>query len=134
MTKGMPPSATETAVRRKKLKQLGSTIRSHRSAKGWSQSDLARECWGEYENPRTGKKSAKNRDRISSIERGVSWPLPHTLAQIASKLGTTSVELAGEPAEDDQEIVSEGDKVRLKINRLVSFDLASRVMALLNGG
>ena len=140
MTKGLPPSTAEIAVRRRKLKQLSRNVRHCRTAKFWSQSDLARECWGEYENPRTGRMSAKNRDRVSSIERGRSWPEAHTLALIASALGTTPEELAGETAAqivepEGQEfaMVAVGDKVRLRVNKLVSMSIATQIMVLLNG-
>jgi transcriptional regulator with XRE-family HTH domain len=136
MTKGLPPSATEIAVRRRKLKQLSRNVRNCRSAKFWSQSDLARECWGEYRNPRTGRMSGKNRDRISSIEREKSWPEAHTLALIASALGTTPEELAGETVE--QIVEPEGQEFAvmvagngLRVNKIVSSGQAKQILAIL---
>jgi len=133
MTKGLQPSATETAVRQRKLKQLAGNIRKGRSAKGWSQSDLARKCWGEYRNPRTGRMSGKKRDCISKIELEKSWPEVQTLAQIASALETTPEKLAGETVVQFAELAMVGaGKSHLKVDMLVSTNIGGQVMALLN--
>jgi transcriptional regulator with XRE-family HTH domain len=133
MTKGLPPSTTEIAVRRGKLKQLADNVRSRRSAKGWNQSALAREIWGEYRNPRTGRMSAKNRDRISSIEREKSWPEVQTLAQIASALETTPQKLTGETVVQIAELTMVGaGKRHLKVDMVVPANIGTQVMALLD--
>ena len=75
------------------LEQFASRLQHLRTEKGWSQSDLAREVWGELET-RAGRKVAKNRDRISTYEMGKSWPDPHNLMKIANALGVSPEELA----------------------------------------
>ena len=118
-----------------KLQQL-------RTAKGWSQSDLAREIWGEITVKGTGRKAARNRDRISTYERGKAWPDPHNLAKIANALGVSPEELAPDitaSTVDRQNpeialiaVAGHMDKVHLRINKLVSLALASQIMGLLS--
>jgi transcriptional regulator with XRE-family HTH domain len=140
VSKGLPPSASEVAVRRRKQRALGDNIRNGRSAKGWNQSALAREVWGETTNKRTGRVSAKNRDRISVYEKGKSWPLPHNLKKIANALGVSPEELQREAVAQIVErdntsfsMVTEGDKVRVRLNRLLTMSIATQILVLLNG-
>jgi transcriptional regulator with XRE-family HTH domain len=124
------------------LEQFADRLQGLRVAKDWSQSDLAREVWGEQTNKRTGKISAKNRDRISTYEMGKSWPDPHNLLKIAAALGVTPEELApdltGATVERQNPeiaivaVAGHADKVMLRINKLVSFDTMTRIVAILN--
>ena len=57
-----------------------------RTAAGLSQSDLAREVWG-VQTTTEGYEVAKNRDRISSYERGKSAPKKDNLMKLADVLG-----------------------------------------------
>jgi transcriptional regulator with XRE-family HTH domain len=142
----LPLSAEEAAAGRTPFEQIelerfAKKLQAARTKKGWSQSDLARAVWGSHTNQRTGKVGAKNRDRISVYEAGKSFPDPHNLVKIADVLGVSPEALAPDITAATMErenpevaIVAHGDKVHLKVNKVISFDLASRVMALLNGG
>ena len=138
----MPRKPTRTPAEQFELDQFAKRLQGLRTAKGYSQSDLAREVWGEIVSKRTGHKVAKNRDRISSYEMGKSWPEPQTLAKIAAALGVTPEELApgrtGAPVERQNPefaavtVANHPDKVMLRFSMLVSFDEMARIVALLN--
>jgi transcriptional regulator with XRE-family HTH domain len=122
------------------LEQFANRLQQLRTDRGWSQSDLAREVWGDTTN-RSGRKVAKNRDRISTYEMGKSWPDPHNLVKLANALGVTPEELAPDIVGSTVErqnpefaivgVAGHRDKVHLKINTLVSFDVATKIMQLL---
>jgi len=78
---------------RLELELFASRLAYFREARGWSQSDLAREVWGEIET-KAGRRVAKNRDMISTYEMGKSWPDPHNLIKIAAALEVDVEELA----------------------------------------
>jgi transcriptional regulator with XRE-family HTH domain len=123
------------------LEQFASRLQHFRTEKGWSQSDLAREVWGEIET-RAGRKVAKNRDRISTYEMGKSWPDPHNLMKIASALGVPPEELAPDitAATVDRQnpefamtvVAGHSDKCHLKVNKLVPWSIATMVSQLLD--
>jgi transcriptional regulator with XRE-family HTH domain len=123
------------------LEAFASKLQHLRTERGWSQSDLAREVWGEIET-RAGRKVAKNRDRISTYEMGKSWPDPHNLTKIASALGVSPEELAPDitaSTVDRQNpeialiaVAGHHDKVHLKVNKLVSMNIATMIMQLLD--
>ena len=123
------------------LEQFASRLQDFRKEKGWSQSDLAREVWGEIET-RAGRKVAKNRDRISTYEMGKSWPDPANLTKIAKALGVPPEELAPDitaSTVDRQNpeialiaVAGHHDKVHLKVNKLVSMNIATMIMQLLD--
>ena len=75
------------------LEAFASRLQHFRTEKGWSQSDLAREVWGEI-TTKAGRTVAANRDRISTYELAKSWPDPHNLIKIAAALGVPPEELA----------------------------------------
>jgi transcriptional regulator with XRE-family HTH domain len=122
------------------LEQFASRLQHFRNEKGWSQSDLAREVWGEMET-KTGRKVARNRDRISTYEMGKSWPDPANLAKIANVLDVPAEELAPDITASTVErqspelaltmIAGHHDKVHLKINKLISFEVATEIMQVL---
>jgi transcriptional regulator with XRE-family HTH domain len=144
-TRRLPPApagaAGRTRVMQMELEQFASRLHDFRNQKGWSQSDLAREVWGEIEN-RAGRKVAKNRDRISTYEMGKSWPDPHNLTKIAAALGVAPEELAPDitAATVDRQnpeialiaVAGHQDKVHLKVNKLVSMNIATLIMQLLD--
>jgi ribosome-binding protein aMBF1 (putative translation factor) len=78
-TRRLPPSPAGTAGRTRimqiELEQFADQLYAARIAKGWSQSELARQVWGEL-TTKAGRKVARNRDRISTYEKGKSWPDP----------------------------------------------------------
>ena len=74
------------------LQHFAKRLAQFRIAKNLSQSDLARAVWGEMSTT-TGRKAARNRDRISSYEKGKGWPDPANLLKIANILGVNPGEL-----------------------------------------
>ena len=117
------------------LEQFASRLHRLRTEKGWSQSDLAREVWGELET-RAGRKVAKNRDRISTYEMGKSWPDPHNLMKIAGALGVSPEELA--PDITAATVDRQNPEIALvavaghHVNKLVSMNIATLIMQLLD--
>lgn len=143
-TRRLPPApagaAGRTRVMQLELEQFASRLQAFRTAKGWSQSDLAREVWGVL-TTKAGREVAKNRDRISTYEMGKSWPDPHNLMKIANALGVSPEELAPDITASTVErqnpelaitaVAGHADKVYLKVNKLVSFAVATQIMQLL---
>ena len=123
------------------LEQFADRLQAARVAKGWSQSELARQVWGELIT-KAGRKVARNRDRISTYEKGKSWPDPHNLKKIAEALGMTVEELApdilGSTVERQNPefamtvVAGHADKVHLKVNKLVPWNIATMVSQLLD--
>jgi transcriptional regulator with XRE-family HTH domain len=144
-TRRLPPApagaAGRTRIMQMELEQFASKLQALRIAKDWSQSDLAREVWGETET-RAGRKVAKNRDRISTYEMGKSWPDPHNLTKIANALGVSPEELAPDITAATVErqnpeiaviaVAGHADKVHLKVNKLVPMSIATLIMQLLD--
>jgi transcriptional regulator with XRE-family HTH domain len=123
------------------LERFADQVFKLRTAKGWSPSRLAREIWGETTN-KEGRKVAKNRDRISVYEKAKSWPDPHNLAKLAKALDTTPEQLAPDitaSTVDRQNpeialiaVAGHTDAVHLKVNKLVSMNIATLIMQLLD--
>jgi transcriptional regulator with XRE-family HTH domain len=123
------------------LDAFADRLHAARIAKGWPQSELARQVWGEIVAQDTGRKVARNRDRISAYEKGRSWPDPHNLKKIAEALGVKPEELAPDITGSTVErqnpefamtaIAGHADKVHLKANKLVRWDTATKVSQLL---
>ena len=109
--------------------------------KGWNYSDLARAVWGHTET-KTGYKVAKNRDRISVYVAGKAVPDTRNLKKIADVFGVEVAELAPErigdamieqqnPSYSITKVQGEGDKVFLRVNKLVPEQVAAKIMFLL---
>jgi transcriptional regulator with XRE-family HTH domain len=145
----LPPSAAEAVAGRTPTVQVGmeqfaNRLHDLRTVKGWSQSELARQIWGEQTDKRTGRKSAKNRDRISCYEAGTSFPDPHNLSKLANALDVTpealAPDLTGATVERQNpelalvSVAGHSDKVMLRINKLVPLGTATQIMALLVEG
>jgi transcriptional regulator with XRE-family HTH domain len=123
------------------MEQFANRLYQLRNEKGWSRSDLARKIWGET-TTRDGRKAAKNRDRISVYEMGKQCPDPHNLAKLAKALGTTPEELAPNITASTVErqnpeialvaVAGHTDKVHLKVNKLVSMNIATMIIQLLD--
>jgi transcriptional regulator with XRE-family HTH domain len=123
------------------LEQFADRLHDARTAKGWSQSELARQVWGEL-TTKEGRKVARNRDRISTYEKGKSWPDPHNLKKIAEALGMTPTELAPDITGSTMErqnpefamtvIAGHADKVHLKVNKLVPWNIGTMISQLLD--
>lgn len=128
-----------TAQEQLRAQSFATVLNRRLMEKGWSQSDLARQVWGEKTGP-DGRTAAAGRDRISSYARGLSLPSPSTLKQIADALGMTpeqlAPDLAAEIAEKEPpEMVVSTPRDRpglmlLQINMLVPADIGAQVVAL----
>ncbi len=107
--------------------------------KQWNQSDLDRAAAKYMPNKKFG------RDNVSGYVRGLRLPSPVRLHALARALDVpTDVllpvrEVPGYIEEDDEEIIASGaslktvadGRVNVKINELVDFDTAMKIMALL---
>jgi transcriptional regulator with XRE-family HTH domain len=134
-------TAGKTRTMQMELDAFADRLQQRRKEFGYSQSDLAREVWGEI-TLKNGKKAAKNRDRISTYEMGKSWPDPHNLALIAKALDIAPEDLAPNiaastvarqnPALSIVQIEGHDDKVLLQVNMLVTRAVATEIMILLN--
>lgn len=110
-----------------------------RLAKEWTQSDLARRIWGEIET-KNGRKAAKNRDRISTYERGTSFPDPHNLVKLARALNVDPADLAPSGStsaveRQDPEFsmtALAGHKAHLRLNKVLPFAIAAQIAELVS--
>lgn len=78
--------------------------------------------------------AAMSRDSVSKYMRGKNWPGPTHMAALAKALGVSQSELAPEADGSTFELRQTGDKVRLKIDQTVTFDVAAQIAALLTKG
>jgi transcriptional regulator with XRE-family HTH domain len=109
---------------------------------GWSQSETARQVWGETTDSR-GYTVAKNRDRISAYENGKSTPGRDYLDLIAKVFGVDVAVLAPDllAARDTFKaappvvmtvIDVEKGHVHLTVNAVIPMSVASRIVAMLS--
>lgn len=111
------------------------------TAKGMSNSDLARAVWGETEPDKRGYRGARGRDRISVYLKGKAMPEPRTLAALAKALGCEPFELdpqgpaRARPWEESEVslamIAGHPDLTLLNVNRVVPFELGAKIISLL---
>lgn len=143
------PSPQNDAMARQ---EFGRRLYSLMTERNWSQSDLARRAFGEesakVKDPKTGKmrvvKQALGRDKISTYIRGRSRPDPKTLQQLAQAFGMTPQDLMPDsvrraidnemPAFEMRQAAGHPDKVWLRVNQMVSAQVAAAVSQLLFGG
>jgi transcriptional regulator with XRE-family HTH domain len=120
---------------------FGQRLRQLLDEKGWNYSDYSRRVWGET-TTKSGYKVAKNRDRISVYIAGKAFPDPRNLKKMADVLGISVAELAPEhfgnamieqpnPAYSITKVQGEGDKVFLRVNKIVPEPVAAKIMFLL---
>lgn len=115
-----------------------------RVAQGWSQSDLARKIWGTYTDGR-GYETARNRDRISSYERGKSVPERQNLDALAEALEVSPEELAPDvladiaatgrgaaPAVQMTMMEGQPDLVHLQVDVVTKLSTASQIIKILS--
>mgnify|MGYP002641039416 FL=1 len=113
-------------------------LRQVRENKGLSQSELAREVWGETVD-RRGYTVAKNRDRVSAYEGNRAKPTPKNLTALANVLGIDEANLAPDivsgRAFDEPtpaiELRVVGSGTFIKVNAKVSAEVALEIVALL---
>jgi transcriptional regulator with XRE-family HTH domain len=110
-------------------------------ALGWNQSELSRRATEHLPKPAKGQAQGHSlgRDRISSYIRGKYLPRPEALEAIAKALGCKPSDLL--PPETVPSVAEEGpllemrsidgQRVALRINRVVSMATATKIFALL---
>ena len=84
------------------------------AARGMSQSDLARECWGEEETG-DGYMAARGRDLINRYCAGKSLPDEATVRRLADALGVPMADLMP-PEEQTMEHELQDNQVSITIN------------------
>lgn len=121
--------------------QFARRLKEQRLARGMSQSDLAREIFGEYKDPSTGYVVAKSRDRISVWENGKELPSETHLQMVADALGVDQDVLAPEIRQARMShieapvgmamVKGKPDRAVLTANVVASIDLVAKIMALI---
>jgi transcriptional regulator with XRE-family HTH domain len=137
----LPASAGRTQVEKLELERFARKLHEAIVSRNMSPSDLAAEVWGRTTDSR-GYSVAKGRDRISVYLQGKSVPDPKNLAKIAEVLGMKVEELAPDITASTVEkenpeiamtaIAGHADKVFLRVNKLVSLELAARIISMLS--
>ncbi|MDK4730512.1 helix-turn-helix domain-containing protein [Rhizobium phaseoli] len=125
---GDTPTETRLAPKHLTKQQFGKRLYNLMLAKGWTQSELARQ-------------SDLPRDSISVYVRGKSLPTPGSLSALAKALGVASTELLPNhvesaidedtPALELRVSTNAADVAWLRVNRLVSTKTALKIMEML---
>lgn len=117
--------------------EFGPRLYEAMTAKGMSQSDLARKVWGVKKDPR-GYDVAKNRDRVSHYLKGASVPDSKNLKAIADALGLTPEELLPSrglsrrrPDVSLNILAGAGDQAHLLVDRVVGTRTALKILNLI---
>lgn len=134
--------AGPTSLEQARAQSFAAVLGRKLMAKGWSQSDLAREIWGERTDEATGRKSAAGRYNISNYVKGITLPSPALLKKMADALEMTPEELAPDVAADVAEretpslLVSQPagrpDLMLVQMNLLLPTELAVRIMGIVS--
>jgi transcriptional regulator with XRE-family HTH domain len=124
------PDTADMQPRELSKHEFGRKLMALMLDKGWNQSELAR-------------RSKVGRDAVSTYIRGVSFPEPVNLQKLAVALGLTTEQLlpnvtirgiASDPSpafEIKQAAGGDPSRVWLRVNRIVSFDQAAAIVAIL---
>jgi transcriptional regulator with XRE-family HTH domain len=88
--------ATRRAFKKLAQKRFSEKLCAAMTQTGLSASQLARKIWGEEKNSR-GATAAKNRDRVGLYMKGLSYPQPATMKQLADAIGIPIEELVPPP-------------------------------------
>lgn len=133
-------AAGHTAVEQLQIDTFARNLDKHLKAKGWSASDLAAAIWGRKKDAR-GYDVAIGRDRISVYLAGKSYPDNKNLNLIAMALEVNAEDLAPditaatvEAETTDAAMTQVGDKTLVQVRKLLTFDQAVRIMAIINEG
>jgi transcriptional regulator with XRE-family HTH domain len=105
--------------------------------KNWNQSDLARAAFGS-----DGAGNARGRDAISTYIRGLAFPEPKSLKKLSDAFGCEPHELLPNtieaamdneiPALEIRQASGHPDKVWLRVNQMVSLEVAAKIFDALN--
>ena len=134
---GEPVDADGTAQSIKN--EFARRLEARRIELGWNQSELARRASEHLPKPAKGQKQGHRvgRDQISHYSRGISLPRPEILRALAKGLGCEPKDLvpAGVPSTATPAAFRmtqlDSGRVQLTINRVVSFETATKIVALL---
>ena len=109
------------------------------TAKGWSQSDLARAAFGSVKD-RQGRTVARRRDSVSAYLRGRVFPDPESLAALCHALAVQPKDLApflgaiaggaGERVLEIRQIPDDPERVWIRLNQLVPLTDALAISAI----
>jgi transcriptional regulator with XRE-family HTH domain len=134
-------TAGKTAIEKHTDQSFAHKLHAAMARNRMSASDLARAIWGSTVT-NTGHNAARNRDRISAYLSGRSTPEQANLEALAKALNTTAEELAPDLAASAIDranpelamtmIAGRPDLVHLKVDKLVSLEVASQVVALMS--
>jgi transcriptional regulator with XRE-family HTH domain len=121
--------------------EFGRRLQARMIALGWNQSELSRRASAYLPKPAKGQVQGHSlgRDRISSYIRGKYLPRPDALEALAKALGCKPSDLlpaGGVPSVAEEGPLLEmrsidGQRVALRINRVVSLTTATKIIALL---
>lgn len=113
--------------------EFGRRLSAYLLDRGMTQSDLARET-GKYGKP-------LGRDSISTYVNGHAFPTPRSLDQLAKALGVNREDLLPNsimqalddevPAVELKQAPGHPDKTWLRVNRMMSFSTAAKIIAIL---
>ena len=114
-------------------------LEARRIELGWNQSELARRASEHLPKPAKGQKQGHSigRDQISHYSRGISLPRPEVLRALAKALDCEPRDLvpAGVPSTVTPVAFRmtqlDSGRVQLTVNRVVSFETATKIVALL---
>jgi len=124
------PDTADMAPRELSKHEFGRKLMALMLDKGWNQSELAR-------------RAKIGRDAVSTYIRGVSFPEPVSLNKLAKALGLTAEQLlpnttirgiASDPTpafEIKQAAGGDPSRVWLRVNRIVTFEQAAKIVQLL---
>lgn len=121
--------------------EFGRRLQARMIALGWNQSELSRRASAYLPKPAKGQVQGHSlgRDRISSYIRGKYLPRPDALEALAKALGCKASDLLppeGVPHVHEEGPLLEmhsidGQRVALRINRVVTLRTATQIIALL---
>lgn len=126
----MPKTLTTATPAQSSKQEFGRRIHALMLERNWNQAELARAA-------------GLGRDSISTYVKGAVFPDPKNLKKIADALGTTPQSLmpdgvtqAGQdmPMLEIRQSSTEPDKVHIRINRLVTFEQATKIFSIINQG
>jgi transcriptional regulator with XRE-family HTH domain len=120
---------------------FGRRLASILAERNMTQSDFARQVWGETEDAK-GYKTARGRDRISDYVNGRALPSPKLLREMAESLGMSPEQLAPDIAasaaarEKPAILMSiptgRPDMMHVQVDLLIPSELAPELLTLLN--
>lgn len=139
-TRRVPPAAGRQPIEQHEIENFARRVFKYMTEKGFSQSDLAREIWGETTDAR-GYKVAKGRDKISTYLRGQTVPDPKNMQALAAALDVSVEDLAPDVTRDTfarenpevslTAVAGHPDRAYLVVNKVVPMDVAAKVLSIL---